>query len=379
MSDGFVISYTPTTVREWCQSHGSPYRVLIEERDAVTFGPNYGSKPGFGPTSHFRAPEAYVAEVAGAHVLGGIGIVTVAGQVLWDIAACERADRFDLVGGSIVASSRESITVQSARVCDDPIPAGILLQSFFGANYHHWLVEHLPRLLLVERAGIPTDVPLLVDLRVLAVPQLSEAISALTDREVIGLEPDVQYEVTRLYIPSCLYGTGPNLQRGLEVEIGDVTLHREAIDYLRERLAPPRPWPGGRRIYIDRRAKMAPVRLLNGGEVRAVFESFGFETVSPGLLTFAQQRALFGDAEWIAGESGAALTNVLLASSSATMICMQAKRWPLSIYSDLAAYGKQKSLFIVGASSSAGADGRTYQADFAIDTDELRATLESIL
>jgi hypothetical protein len=376
MSDGYQATFTVSTVQNWCASRGLPYQALIPEREDFTYGPCYDRQPGFGPRTAIRLPEAYMAEVDG-HVLGGWGIVLTERTALWDILRCPRADRFNLASPMVPVANRDFVTVRVDSVCDVPIPAGILLESWFAANYHHWLVEHLPRLQLVEMAGVPADVPLLVDSKAMAVPQLVSALRALTDRDVIPLEWGVQYEVEHLYVPSYLFGTGPDLRGSLEVEIGDVTLAPEAIRYLRSRLIPPQS-QSKRRIYIDRRAAMAPVRLRNGDAVRAVFEEFGFQTVSPGRLSFEEQRDLFAGAAVIAGESGAAMTNVVLAPQSATMICMQAQRWPLNIYSDLAAYGGQRSMFIVG-NVVPGGPMQTYQASFEIDLSQLRGVLGEVL
>jgi capsular polysaccharide biosynthesis protein len=125
---------------------------------------------------------------------------------------------------------------------------------------------------------------------------------------------------------------------------------------------------------------MAPVRLRNGNEVRAVFEEFGFETVSPGNMTFAEQRAVFGNASIIAGESGAAMTNIIFTPQSTPMICLQAQRWPLNVYADVCTYGGQQNMFIVGTEVYDPLQAhQTYQRPFEIDTPALRATLADIL
>jgi capsular polysaccharide biosynthesis protein len=320
--------------------------------------------------------------VQDAAVIGGWGVVfTRNGYALWDVARCDQADRFDLTSGSLPVVDRDEVQANFGSVADDDIPEGILLQSWFASSYHHWLIEHLPRLALIERMDIPATVPLLIDERALAVPQLVDALAAfdIAGHPVVGLAPGVRYDVRKLYVPSCLFGTGPNLKGSLVVETGDVTIHREAIRLLRERFAPVER-PGTRRIYIDRTAKMAPVRLLNGQEVRAVFEEFGFETVSPGNMTFAEQRGTFGDASIIAGESGAAMTNIILAPESTRMLVMQAQRWPLNIYGDLATYGGQQNMFIAGTEKyDPHMAQQTYQRPFEINTAALRATLADIL
>jgi hypothetical protein len=390
LSDGYSTTYETSTVRDWCLGTGLPYTPLIPARRGFTYAPSY-NRLGQGEATEFETPEAYVAEVPNCAVIGGWGAVfgepetntTLAGEylpALWDVALCEQADRFSLTSGDMPYVGRDYIEARFSFVQDEPIPEGILLQSWFGSNWHHWLIEHLPRLTLIEQAGVPTGVPLLVDSRAMDIPQLVEALTAYApSRPVVALQPGVKYHVGTLYVPSCLFGTGPNLKPGLDVEIGDVTLHREAITYLRERFAPIEK-QGTRRIYIDRRAKMAPVRLSNGDAVRSVFEEFGFETVHPGTLTFAEQRDMFGNAAIIAGESGAALTNIVLAPQSTKMIVLQASRWTLSVYSDIAAYGRQETLFIVGdVIHNAFSDFMPYQAPFTMNTSTLRTTLADIL
>jgi len=346
---------------------------LIPEVESLTYGPYYGPDPGISTPTAFLRPEAYLAEVHDCHVLGGFGVVFQGDEALLDLAM--GSNRYDLSSGLVPVVNRERVSIDVARVDDGTIPEGILLQSWFASNYHHWMVEHLPKLLLAE--DVPPEVPLLVDGKGWEVPQLRDALCAVTDRKVIPLDWNVIYHVNRLHVPSNLFGTGPNLHRGLEVQVGDVTLYSEAIEWLRGRLT--LTIPGHRRIYIDRRAVMAPVRLKNGDEVQQIFEDFGFETVHPADMTFAEQRGMFGDAAYVAGETGAAMTNVLLAPSSTVMICMQAQRWPLNIYADLCTYGGQRNLFIAGNPAPGETDGRTYQAAFTVDIDLLSETLVRIL
>ena len=382
MSDGYRAIYNTSTVKDWCVGLGLLYTPMIPSRMGFTHSPWYGPGFGTGKGTEFEQSEAYVAQIPNASVIGGWGTVfTDNGYALWDIARCERSERFDITSPDMPVVNREEIHVNFSEVADEVIPEGILLQSWYAGNWHHFLVEHLPRLVLTERLHVPATVPILIDERVLAVPQLVDALAVFdqTGHTVIGLTPGTKYDVGLLHVPSCLFGTGPNLRVGYVVETGDVTIHREAIGWLRDRFAPSET-PGQRRIYIDRRANMAPVRLRNGNEVRAVFEEFGFETVSPGNMTFAEQRAVFGNASIIAGESGAAMTNIIFTPQSTPMICLQAQRWPLNVYADVCTYGGQQNMFIVGTEVYDPLQAhQTYQRPFEIDTPALRATLADIL
>jgi capsular polysaccharide biosynthesis protein len=193
---------------------------------------------------------------------------------------------------------------------------------------------------------------------------------------VIGIDPDTEYAVDHLVIPSNMFGTGPDLQLGLDVVVGDVTVDTEAVEFVRQRVSGF--GVGQRRLYIDRRAVSAPIRLRNGAEVMDVFQSFGFEVLHPAQMTFAEQQEAFSNAAVIAGESGAAMTNVLLAPEDTVMICLQALPFSLNVYSDLCAYGGQRSRFLVGdADEYLG--GPSYQSSFTYDPVKLRDELGSIL
>ena len=371
-------TFPASSVRDWCLANDARYVPLLPARPGKTYAPYYLSGVGFGSATDYLLPEAYMAEIPNATVVGGQGIVMVDGVALFDPVFQANAERYLFANLTMPVVSTDAIEVVTFR--PDPeevIPKGILLQSWFANNYHHWLVEHLSKLLLVELSGIPSNVPILVDDRVMAVDQLPEALAVATSRQVIGLHVNTEYRVEHLYLPSNLFGTGPNLQLGMSVEVGDVTVARDGIEFLRRKFAGKQ--EGSRLLYIDRRAMQAPIRLRNTDEVAEVFRSFGFDVIRPGDLTFAEQQALFSGAAVIAGESGAALTNMLLAPETTVMICLQARPFPLNIYSDLCAYGGQRSRFLVGDVDVMDPSVPSYQATFTYDPGKLEADLTGIL
>jgi capsular polysaccharide biosynthesis protein len=363
-------------VKEWCEETGSRYVPLIPAREGKTHAPYYGPGLGFGTTTSYYQPENYVAEIENVSVVGGHGFVVTDSATLFDPAFGPHADRFRFTNSALSVVDGD-LQVSAYRL-DNHLESGVLLGSWYAGNYHHWLVEHLPKIMLLEKAGVSPEIPLLIDARVFTVPQLLEVLDVvdLQGREVIGLTPDTEYAVDHLVVPSNMFGTGPDLHFGLEVEIGDVTVDREAVEFVRQRVSGI--GVGQRRLYIDRRAVSAPIRLRNGAEVMDVFQSLGFEVLHPAQMTFAEQQEVFSNAAVIAGESGAAMTNVLLAPEDTVMICLQALEFSLNIYSDLCAYGGQRSRFLVGdADEYLG--GPSYQSSFTYDPVKLRDELGSIL
>src|ERR1035437_5829304 len=97
LSDGYLAAYNTSTVKNWCLGLGLPYTPIIPPRMGFTYGPWYGPGFGTGDGTEFEQPEAYVAQIPNASVVGGWGVVfTDNGYALWDIARSERSERFDL-------------------------------------------------------------------------------------------------------------------------------------------------------------------------------------------------------------------------------------------------------------------------------------------
>jgi Glycosyltransferase 61 len=365
------MDYKPSTVKDWCLASGSPYRVLLPSREDVTYGPSYGTL-SFGPQNPILLHEEYVAEIPNCAVVGGFEGAFVGDHALMDILFRPRVERYYVTAAPWGPDYADTTVVRIDPHIGGCIPTGILLQSWFGPSCYHWIVEHLSKLMLIEMDNIPPDIPLLIDDRVLSTPSYIEMLSTITTRPIVPLAPRTRYMVGLLYFPSppCL----PPTIRDWEVtlEPGDVPIRREAIEFLRNRLSVP--GTGDRRLFIDRQNE--PTRLVNKTEVAQVFSEFGFEPIRPETLSFRRQQEMFASAAVIAGQSGAGLTNVLLAPSSASLICLQAQAWQENPYADLAGYGGQSSLFIVGDMVE-GSSGQ--QAQFTVDPASLRTTLARVL
>jgi hypothetical protein len=238
------------------------------------------------------------------------------------------------------------------------------------------MVEHLSKFLLLEKANIPRHVPLLIDERVMAGSRWMEMLDFIdrAHRPIIPLHVGWTYHVDHLIVPGSLC-LPPTVKLDISIAPGDVIVAPEAVAFLRSRLASER--RGTRRIYLDRVANPGtnPDRLTNKAAVVDAFSSMGFEIVSPELLSFSEQREMFSDVAVVASQTGAGLVGMLLAPPSALMICLQACEWSVNPYSDIATYGGQPSLFVVGD----GYDPLDQTSHFSVDPDILRSTLKEVL
>jgi capsular polysaccharide biosynthesis protein len=373
-----VAFYLPERTKTWCESHGAPYRSFIPAHFGFSYGPNYEVPASLGPTTEVEFPEGYVAEIPNCYVVGGYeAVLTSDDRALMDSLYRAHAERF-YIPTPPWGPARADLAAVHTGDTEVPwiIPEGILLQGWYGPSYYHWMIEHLSKFLLLEKAGIPPRVPLLVDERVAAGHQYMEMLASIDrdHRPIIPLHPGWKYRVDHLVVPGsiCL---PPTVRGHLSLEPGDAIISKEAVSFLRSRLGSGE--CGARRIYLDRVAdkQTNTDRLTNKISVAKVFKSLGFEIVSPERMSFADQRALFSDVAVVASQTGAGLVGMLLAPPSSLMICMQACKWSVNPYSDIATLGGQPSLFITGD----GKDPLDQMSHFSMDTDELRSTLEEVL
>ena len=186
-------------------------------------------------------------------------------------------------------------------------------------NYHHWIIDLLPRIGLVLKAGFaPGSFDRIVVNHSGRAYQL-ETLARLgfdPDR-IVAADERLHGRAELLVVPS--------------LKAGNQCFPAEDARFLRAQFAgSPSAGGTGRRLYLSRRGA-AFRRLLNEGEILGLLAEHGFEAISPGDFGVAEQAKLFGDAELIAGVSGAGFANLVFASPRARAIEIAPPQW-LSVY-----------------------------------------------
>jgi capsular polysaccharide biosynthesis protein len=282
-----------TSAREWSRIH--PEATLVEltagspapATPARTLGEPH---PLFKDAAPRTPPPAWVLTVPGARLATEAGlVVTPDGDVLaettWDEAQLE---------GAIARARR---LPRPARV---PMTAASLI-SLWSANFHHWLLDSLPRLGVLERAGL-SDLPLIVPKRLRrfqheSLDLLGVAASRLVPYRGGHVAPDV------VVWPSPA------------AHIGNPT--PDVVAWVRERLGPPEGREPTRRLYVSRAHVQAGAlrrRVENEDALVALLRARGFEVVQPELMSLAEQAALFAEAAVVVGAHGAAHTSTLFST-----------------------------------------------------------------
>ncbi|WP_162894699.1 glycosyltransferase family 61 protein [Rhizobium terrae] len=190
-----------------------------------------------------------------------------------------------------------------------------------GSNYHHWLLEVLPRYLLARENGLSPSVPLLVDNNMPA--QLKEILAAVFGGPppLIEVTRDAAVKVGCLHVATDICVTAVHTER--EPLPGDMLISSTAIKMLRA-LAKPyfRDVDGTfENVHIIRR-NVTHRRLVNRQNVEAAMNEAGLWGFDPGEASWAQQVAVFSNARLIVAEAGASLANLVFCHPGATVIVL---------------------------------------------------------
>ncbi len=176
-----------------------------------------------------------------------------------------------------------------------------VLNARYSHNYFHWLIEILPRLMPMRRAGLAADYYLVDCLK----PYQQSALAALgiERRQLIQPHCKLLLEADELIVPSfpsptCLREFGRTMLAGLGSDAA-VT-------------AP-------RRIFISRR-KTGTRTLANEQQLEYLLHSHGFETHSLEDYPLAKQARLIHEAEIVVATHGAGLANLVFARPGTRVI-----------------------------------------------------------
>lgn len=230
-----------------------------------------------------------------------------------------------LIDGLLYRHMENHCTVRS-NFKKEPIriKEGIMISGKFSANYYHELYENLNRLLLIDLYSLPEDVPLLVDEVVFKIPSLEKIftiLSANSKRTIVKLKPRQLYLIDSLYTFDHINDLAPHINR---LQAGSNYFRYDKEYTAKERdllLAHKSDIDSPKRIFLTR--ANTSHRHFNEDEIFDILSHFGFERVATEKYSFEDQVALFNNAEWVIGCTGAAFSNVLFCNEQCKIICFR--------------------------------------------------------
>lgn len=254
------------------------------------------------------------------------------------------------------------------------LKSGIMLSGKFSCNYYHELYEILIKLLVFNRINISKDAPLIIDEIVMKIDSFKKIFEILneTQRDIITIGEKEIVEFGTLYSLSAVNSIAPHYRDitdpdhlfGFVFDCHLTLQMRDKLLLFKSNLATPK------RIFLTR--KSTKKRHYNEFEVWGILKEYGFEVVAPETYTFCEQMALFNNADYIVGGSGAAFTNLLFCHSGCKVICFRSIRNYSPIFSTIANIVGVKMRYLAGISDSTV----DLHADYIVSTDKLKKMID---
>jgi capsular polysaccharide biosynthesis protein len=252
-----------------------------------------------------------------AEVLNGAVIVTDGRMVVYEDAADPRhgfvAGQWDVVFGSRMSPG--GAFLHRAPLAGIEVPEGILLAGRNDANWYHWVIEYLPRVLQVDERISP-NAPLLVTGRT---PETGiELLRSLTTRPIIELDSASTVRVGILHVVAppvqVLDTTEVPWSAGISMNPGVLRRFRDRVLFGRNDVVPTR------RVFLRRNSGHRGLR--NESDLASIARRHQLEQIDPGTLTWQQQLELFESTSLLVGASGAVMANYLFMSPGSRILAL---------------------------------------------------------
>ncbi|WP_438858437.1 glycosyltransferase family 61 protein [Achromobacter spanius] len=291
---------------------GAELIYLAPARSAEGISDTLGSYPGL----------PYVALLHDALALGGTRYIAAGEKIRHDETAA-----FRNVKDAAIKYHRANLTSTGNLMLNfqlkpaNWVDAGIDLMHEYSNNYFHFVAETLPRMILAEEAGLPADVPYIVERDLHNNMSMLLAMANPSGRPVLPVESDTMYRVGALYIPSDVTSVVDSYEAGDAGRLSclDVPRIRTAVARCKAAV-PSRGAARKRKIYAGRSGGLR--QLTNQQELEEALAARGFEIIRTDSLDIKTQITIFRDAEVIIAPTGAQLTNVVWAEPGTQVIVL---------------------------------------------------------
>lgn len=249
-------------------------------------------------------------------------------------------DRYTAYDG-VLYRMRKNVAIlrNSLKKTDKVLQSGIIVSGKFSKNYYHEVYENLIKLLVLKEIDLPGDIPIVVDDVVRKIESFRKILYLLSKesgREIVYIGDRDLFLFHELYFITSVNVITAHLRDREVIVKEDYVYDAYFLKNLREALLPKaslRKFPN--KIFISR--ANVNKRNFNEEEVLDVISEYGFERVCPETMTFEEQIALFSNADWIIGGSGAAFSNLLFCKPGCKVLCIvDSVKYGFPIFSTIA-------------------------------------------
>ncbi len=310
----------------------------------------FGTRPGDFEAAYLEVPDLGVLWLERAAIVNLFGLVlTRQGDLVLDTSTFRRrADQvpIDRRSGTIKAVNGTLISLATDHA---------------HRNHGHFLLDALPRIALLESAGLSLDD---ADHILCSTPGPS------ADRllESLGIDPAKRIRPRP--------GKAVQAEHSIVTSIpGTPTAYLPwIVTFLRDRLSLPAR-TSGRRLYLPRGGHRS---ILNESELLPILDEHGFETYRPGT-TSEDPRQVFAEAAVVVGGHGAGLTDIVFCQPGGAVLELMPDSHVRAYYWTLAASAGLHYGYLIGPAVEPAPGTSTAKWDYTIDPGEFRVALEATL
>lgn len=300
-----------------------------------------------------HSPEAWVYTLREAQLVHGGLILTSGGDIVSE-SLINRHD-FRRIAGTFRISGDRALSCETIRP-DQVVRGGeaVLLSQPWDENYGHWLIETLPRLLMVERIQDISRLKIIVFAK-------KKAIDEVYARSLFWLgvpEDKIVWVNSAAFVERLIYPTPLTIQPWIKSEICVETLERIARSVMGAQPSTLK------KIYISRNADSSDRKLRDEDDIIGIVEKQGYTVVHCGQHDFDEQVRLFSAATHIVGNLGAGFVNMGFAPRGVRILALTSPLMPDDFFYDLASLKQGHYWSIHGQGCGVRAD---YRDDFTID------------
>ena len=331
-------------------------------------------------TAQKEFPEIRYFELSNTSISANASSLLKDGRLLLSEHLYENSER--IVAAYKLASQYDEHAALIPTYRKTTLPVGIFLSGDGSFNWYHWLIEILPRAMLID--GLPErlrNYPVLVppEFQKYESFRLSFELLNITN-DVLILEDDKVYEVANLVYIETPSITPFNMRPGLWPEAADCYNQNELLLSFRAKILDTlniRPSSVKRRVFL---ARSNSRRHYDQEKVITLMSELNVETVYPDQLDFSDQVQLFHDAELVIGSSGAAWAGLLFANKACKGVIWTFPEYAqASIFSNIAnMVGVDLRFLFFNSTKAVRSTDELYSASYEMDLNRLRNTVLAV-
>ncbi len=376
------------SVKACCQLQGTLYTEIYPERQIeyaqlqfLDGRPNLTAQPG-----SLTAPPLYWAIIEDCIAFSKCNLILYKNNLVYDTAVMDsnaNAVLGDQVKGHPVVISRhhDQALLNLDRIQTTEFESGLMMFGVQSANYGHWFLEYLPRMLAYDDESCKGDYPIIIDANMPRSHLDLLRLLNVNKRPVIQLEPDTALHFERLCMAPVPAYFPLDVTKGPTY---DTIWPRDTFRELKRRIISSVDQENrlrkkhGRKIFISRR-NFNSRQLVNEVEIESFLSQYGFETICPEKLNIREQIEVFRSASIVIGSCSSALTNAIFCEPGTRIVGLIHDGLDFNFhgYSSFIESGGAEILFVRGEKMDKGQNYiHSLHMSYTVSRDKVKRALE---